>query len=392
MIKKIITILTCLAIGVALFIPRQSRADDDLPVWRIAATISLEAGSNRTESIKAMEMVAQVIQERHKSQMGKATWAEILYGGEKWFEHSRGFASKSVDELITFTKKKSGSRWSHALHLAKQVYSHTLPKLTAQGYTINSFIQGYKNTQYIRNKSGKVIQTPSLMKDPLGQDYFYAALGDIHTIVKKSKLTIDEYTPRQSHSWDNAVVDRYIKGSQSYANDADVKVGDIPEGGYDGSSSGGGSSSSATPQKKPKGYVNRDQCALPEMQKIYMQSDGEDGTACWYCKVVIILANAYLQAASKAIPSAVGLGKIILKFGFLIWLAYYILQQVSSFAPVKISKVIQDILVMGFKVALAYFIMDSAQTFIVNYFIDPIGTFGTDYGSALFDKLHSTSG
>lgn len=397
MIKKIITILTCLAIGVALFIPRPSRADDELTVLRIAATLALEVGGHKTESLN---MVAGVLQVRYIDQNrrggGATTWADILYGVHNQFEHSRGFASKTKEELKTYIKNKSGAAWANVIAAAKRVYNHTADtsilnkRYQGKDYTINSFMMNYKGVgaETKKGKDGKWLQTKTIYTDAMRVNYFYADLGKL--IKFKNYRHFDDNAPEQSHKYDNHVVDQYITGKYARGNGSSIDVGEVPES--TAVDYGGGSSSSATPQKKPKGYANKDQCSESEMAKIYMQSDGEDSSACWYCKVVVILANAYLQAASKAIPSAVGLGKVILKFGFLIWLAYFILQQVSSFAPIKISKVIQDILVMGFKVSLAYFIMDSAEVFIVNYFIDPIGTFGTDYGSALFDKLHNTSG
>lgn len=410
MTKKIALILTCLSLGIVMFIPRSGHADDELTILRIAATISLEVGGSNQD---AVNKVASVIQERYLQQnrdyqkYGPTTWADVLYGSQDAFQHSRGFASKTKDELKIYLKNRS--HWTTVMAAAKKVFSHTATVVKAKddrnrSYILNSFIKGYTGSTEVKN--GQVTKTKRLADDVHGHGYFWQFLGRLTGAGDYKRFNDhapDNLQYGSRKSGDLAVVDQYITGRYARSRDgSEVTTGEIPDvegptydspeyDASDGSSSGGGSQST-TPQKRPKGYVNRDQCALPEMQKIYMQSDGEDGTACWYCKVVIILANAYLQAASKAIPSAVGLGKIILKFGFLIWLAYYILQQVSSFAPVKISKVIQDVLVMGFKVALAYFIMDSAQTFIVNYFIDPIGTFGTDYGSALFDKLHSTSG
>lgn len=127
-------------------------------------------------------------------------------------------------------------------------------------------------------------------------------------------------------------------------------------------------------------------CSFESMEQIYM-SDGEE-KSCWYCKIVIVMVNAYLKMAAQAIDVAsVPLGKIILTWGFLIWLAYYILQQVSSLNPITPGKMLQEILVMGFKVALAYSILGVGTTFIRDYYLNPIVGTGVDYGVAIFDGL-----
>lgn len=142
-------------------------------------------------------------------------------------------------------------------------------------------------------------------------------------------------------------------------------------------------------------------CIFEKMNCIYMdksacedanidpnKSDAPDAQkSCWYCKIVIVLVNAYLKAASMAMGTTIVLGQIILKVGFLLWLAYYILQQVSSMEPITPGKMLQEILVMGFKVALAYLFLEEATKLVVKYYVDPIVGLGVDYGIAIFDKM-----
>ena len=128
-------------------------------------------------------------------------------------------------------------------------------------------------------------------------------------------------------------------------------------------------------------------CTMAKMQEMYLQDDTKVDQYCWYCKVVIVLTNAYLAAANQALPVSISLGKLCAKLGFMIWLAYYILLQVSSLAPITPFKMMQEILVMGFKVALAYNAASLGMTVITTFFINPIVGLGCDYGSALLDGL-----
>lgn len=357
-----------------IIMPLAVRADYTLTELRIAATIALEAGGSGARNRNPMENVAKVIQERHKSN-SRVTWSEVLYGGKSWFESSRGFASKNEEELMKYIKNKAGSNWQYALQLAQKTVTHGHARLMSGGKVANGFMRNYQGTY-----------GPKLFTDEIGHDFFNTQLGDQHVAafcaqwskgkcVRKIDMKgLDDNTPRQSNDWDNAVVDKNINGA----------TGNYSSGGDGGGSSGGssGGTRSAAKHKPSRGHQNAEMCSMDNIRQSY-----GDSNSCWYCDVVIILTNSFLNAAGKALPSAIALGQIILKLGFLIWLAYYILQQVSSFAPVTPSKMLQDILVMGFKVALASVVVDAANAVIIEYFINPIGELGTDYGLALYDKL-----
>lgn len=396
MIKKIMQYLwLCLAVVVGYAASSNyAYADYSLTELRIAATIALEAGSSGQKYKTPMENVARVIQQRHVEGKGNASWIEILYGGASWFEHSRGFASKSADELMVYIKAKAGNNWQHALQLAQMANNHSLAPLKVNGTIANGFIKGY------RGKYGA-----KLFTDDVGHDFFNTTLGDQHKVAfcvtdakgrcikennKYKKIDmkgLSENSPRQSTDWNYSGIDNLIKKGSNGKYDvaADNSGYSYATGNGDsGSYSNGGSSAAAKHNYEPsEGHENAQMCSMANIQRSY----GADNDFCWYCSVVITMTNAYLKAAGAALPSAIALGKLILQLGFLIWLAYYILQQVSSFNPVQPSKMLQDILVMGFKVALAALAVDAANSVIVDYFINPIGELGTDYGMALYDKL-----
>ena len=99
------------------------------------------------------------------------------------------------------------------------------------------------------------------------------------------------------------------------------------------------------------------------------------------------MTGAYLYAASLVIPSIKTLALLILRFGFLIWLALYILKQVSSLSPTSVGKFLQEILIMGFKVMLATLIVNNGTEFINEYIMTPIIDTGIDIGNAIFDQI-----
>lgn len=111
---------------------------------------------------------------------------------------------------------------------------------------------------------------------------------------------------------------------------------------------------------------------------------------CWYCKVVIILSNAYLQAAGSALGTAQLLGQLIVKLGFAIWFALYVLKTVGATSGTTPGKMLSEILVMGCKCAFAYAAIDYGLNFITFYIINPIMLTGTDMGQAILDSMVSS--
>ena len=130
------------------------------------------------------------------------------------------------------------------------------------------------------------------------------------------------------------------------------------------------------------------QCRFDRMKAQYL---GNSSTSlCWYCRIVSIMTNAFLSAVAMALVTVQTLGRIILKLGFMIWLALYILKQVSSMAPTSPGKMLQEVLVMGFKVLLANIAIEKGIPVLTFYILDPIMMTGIDYGVSMLNQLIST--
>ena len=129
------------------------------------------------------------------------------------------------------------------------------------------------------------------------------------------------------------------------------------------------------------------QCDLNAMNAMYQGNN--DPSMCWYCSVVVIMTNAYLSAVDACMSSVQELATLIAELGFMIWLAHYILLQVSSLSPTSPGKMLQEILVMGFKVALVLAAIKEGSTLIIDYFLNPIMSTGIDYGNEILKALIS---
>jgi hypothetical protein len=130
-------------------------------------------------------------------------------------------------------------------------------------------------------------------------------------------------------------------------------------------------------------------CSLDVIQKEYL--DKSNTNYCWYCNITSTMTNAYLSAVAECTGVVQTLALLILHYGFLIWLAYYILQQVSSLAPTSTGKMLQEILMMGFKVLLAGLAVRQGVPLLTEYFLDPVMLLGIDYGQEMLDGITSAN-
>lgn len=332
-------------------------ADYSLEQLRIANTLINEAGGLGRES---MTYVAEVIRNQYNEQHkykgnDNITYSDILYhswkpGGDSNFQHSRDkFADKDKATLEKMGRErmKGSTDWQTALELAGKLINGTLTTDYVKG--ANAF-HGCK----------------------------YSTLAECQKTEPKHTLTKLSVTPK---GFKNQIFYHWELGKFKHAYDSDTVAQPSPS--YSYSASQGAQQGEAS-----DGSRDASSCAMEEMQKMYL-TQGNVDEYCWYCKIVIVLVNAYLEVAKDAIGGAtLPLGKIILRWGFLIWLAYYILQQVSSMNAVTPGKMLQEILVMGFKVAVASAILGVGMDFIRDYYLNPIVETGVNYGTNIFKQMN----
>lgn len=130
-------------------------------------------------------------------------------------------------------------------------------------------------------------------------------------------------------------------------------------------------------------------CTKEAMDSMYNAKDAQN---CWYCRIVTLMTDAFLQAAESSIPTTQSLGKVILKWGFLIWLGIFLLQQLSSMGGISTGKMLQEIFMMGFKCAFAYYALEMGTDFITNYILNPIVSTGTGIGKSILTEMLAQNG
>ncbi|HCU58811.1 MAG TPA: hypothetical protein DIC64_02395 [Alphaproteobacteria bacterium] len=104
---------------------------------------------------------------------------------------------------------------------------------------------------------------------------------------------------------------------------------------------------------------------------------------CYGCTVVQTLTSAFVMAASKAYNVSKQAGNAILLVGMMIWLAFFALKNVSSFATIEPMQMLQQFLVQCFKVVLAMVILNSGLETILHYTLVPIMKTGMDISNTI---------
>lgn len=367
----IISALTAVVMFFVVMKPATVGAEYSLVQLRIASVLINEMGGvaaitgekNNEPMTRVAEVMRNMYNYWHKKN-SRITYSDVLFV-DTHFENARAkFAHLGKADLERMGRK-AGSEWNVALNLAGKLVNGTLTSDIAHGANAFNANCEQKQGRAFAN-SLKYGDTPAcLLKKVYGGK------------KQQYKVLAVQALPMQAKGMQTATFWQWELGGTRHAYDDDVTAPADPNFSLSESSNG-------TASEDSDGAREAASCAMDAMQAMYLTDESKVDQYCWYCKIVIVLVNAYLQAVSEALPATQSLGKVILKFGFLIWLAYYILQQVSSINAVTPGKMLQDILVMGFKVALAYSAVTIGAQIIRDYYLDPIVGTGIDYGWAIF--------
>ena len=125
-----------------------------------------------------------------------------------------------------------------------------------------------------------------------------------------------------------------------------------------------------------KAHIEGTNCITENLMAMY-------SATCYSCEIVEILASAFIRASAKAYQVSREAGNAILVVGFVLWVCFFVLKNISSFTTVEPMKMIQDLLIQLFKVFLAFVIVNSGIPTILHYTMEPIMLAGTDFGSAI---------
>lgn len=132
------------------------------------------------------------------------------------------------------------------------------------------------------------------------------------------------------------------------------------------------------------GVSNRE-CNKERMDAIYK-------SGCYACDVVTALIGSFMNACTYLYDVAKEAGSKILWVGVMLWVAFYVLQQLSSLKNLEPSAMVNELLIMAFKVLGAYLVINAGIDFFISYAIVPFMNFGAQFGIAMLASASAGSG
>lgn len=123
-------------------------------------------------------------------------------------------------------------------------------------------------------------------------------------------------------------------------------------------------------------------CNIDGMRKKYQSS-------CYSCIIVKTLITTFIDACSNAEQVTTEAAVIILQIGLMLWITFFVLQQISSFTNIEPAAMINTLFVTLFKCLVAYVVIVSGVATFTTYVIEPIMNAGASYGIALLEASPS---
>ena len=115
-------------------------------------------------------------------------------------------------------------------------------------------------------------------------------------------------------------------------------------------------------------------------------------SGCYACDVVTALIGSFMNACTYLYDVAKEAGSKILWVGVMLWVAFYVLQQLSSLKNLEPSAMVNELLIMAFKVLGAYLVINAGIDFFISYAIVPFMNFGAQFGIAMLASASAGSG
>lgn len=126
-------------------------------------------------------------------------------------------------------------------------------------------------------------------------------------------------------------------------------------------------------------------CSVTSMAELYQGK-------CYSCVIIKTLMETFLNACSKAYDITSEAGVKLLVLGALVWMAFFVMKNVSSLSNIEPGAMMNTLTVFLFKVMVAYILITSGLGVLIKYTINPLLTAGADFGIAFMSVTSDISG
>ena len=125
-------------------------------------------------------------------------------------------------------------------------------------------------------------------------------------------------------------------------------------------------------------------CDISKMQDQYTRS-------CITCPTVATIISIFLEVGVDAYPLMRSAANTLLGILSVLWIAMYFLKKLSSFAAVELPEMMQELSIFFFKILVAAVCINGGISVILDFTLNPIISFGTDFGIAFLDLTADVS-
>lgn len=138
-------------------------------------------------------------------------------------------------------------------------------------------------------------------------------------------------------------------------------------------------------EKNTYSVTSMAKCNIAKMQELYQGK-------CYSCVIIKTLMETFLNACSKAYDITSEAGVKLLVLGALVWMAFFVMKNVSSLSNIEPGAMMNTLTVFLFKVMVAYILITSGLGVLIKYTINPLLTAGADFGIAFMSVTSDISG
>lgn len=125
-------------------------------------------------------------------------------------------------------------------------------------------------------------------------------------------------------------------------------------------------------------------CDIPQIIEKYTQH-------CFSCATVSTIVSVFLEVGADAYPLMRSAGNTLLMILSALWIALFLLKNLSQFNAVELPDFIQQFSIFLFKVLVAFVCLNGGIGFILDYTLNPIISFGTDMGIGILSLTGDVS-
>ena len=282
-------------------------------------------------------------------------------------------------DIVYFSRTSSGSGITTAINHPKPcggmfhtVYRHQYKALKTGGHVAkNEPIGIVGGSNYT---GGKLCQHPSQDGGASGCPYGGTTGKGYYQIHLHFELADGPLTGNSTLASTQTILKPYCKDVGSMCGDCPGTSSDCPCKGNCGGAFGDSSTQQNLPADEATEIATQNACNFAS----YLDSEN-----CVFCNVFKIMFNSASEIAKVANDSLAVPCRNLVEIGFLIWIFFYLLKQVSSYGGASTGEMLKGLLYQGCRVAIVVIILNGSIYKVMDLTLNPVLKTGMNFTESL---------